>query len=111
VVEIALVGLVEEVIAKFAVEVVLALFGLLVTVTVAAVRTFVIARARIKRAEARVARIVDSGTGLEREGDGVWLSKPVSAPQSYDFMLRGTRAKIIMVGNLKGGVGKTIMAA
>lgn len=44
-----------------------------------------------------------------REGQGVWLTKPITTPDNYSQNFHG--AKILAIANLKGGVGKTTLAA
>lgn len=44
------------------------------------------------------------------EGDGVWRTKPIHQPDGYDGFFR-TNFKVLAVANLKGGVGKTTLAA
>jgi cellulose biosynthesis protein BcsQ len=44
------------------------------------------------------------------EGNGLWLATPIHKPSNYAHSLR-TSVPIIVVANLKGGVGKTTVAA
>jgi cellulose biosynthesis protein BcsQ len=65
---------------------------------------FVQSRTRALRAVARVV-----STDGAREGNGVWLTKPIHQPDDYKRNVR--RSKILSIANLKGGVGKTTLAA
>ncbi len=80
----------------------------LVAIILAWVRMYWNAKKRIEEAEERVTRVKDGSS--EREGQGIWISTPIIKPDRYDGMLRVSKP-IIVVGNLKGGVGKTTVAA
>lgn len=47
---------------------------------------------------------------VEPEGKGLWLSEPIRPPNGYQHQMRTSRP-IIVLANLKGGVGKTTVAA
>ena len=44
-----------------------------------------------------------------REGNGVWLTKPIDQPGGYAGLLNNI--KVLAIANLKGGVGKTTLTA
>lgn len=65
---------------------------------------FLISRKRALDAVAR--KISKDGP---REGNGVWLTQPIYQPE--DYARSSKNAKVIVIANLKGGVGKTTLAA
>ena len=69
--------------------------------------TFKQAKQRIIQAENRVTRVYDGNN--QREGKGLWLSKPLVKPARYERLIDSSKP-IMVVGNLKGGVGKTTVA-
>lgn len=62
----------------------------------------------IQIALAAVARGSDNGTWVE--GPGFWLKKPICPPPNYKLRMQAS-IPILMIANLKGGVGKTTLAA
>jgi cellulose biosynthesis protein BcsQ len=44
-----------------------------------------------------------------REGQGVWLTRPINQPDDYKNLISGF--KVSAIANLKGGVGKTTLTA
>lgn len=64
---------------------------------------------RLKRALASVGRVA-AASGL-REGDGLWLTKPIEDAKSDAFLAALHASKVLIVANAKGGVGKTTTAA
>lgn len=65
---------------------------------------FIWSRRRALRAVAR--EISKEGA---REGQGVWLTKPIHQPQNYRNLI--SSFKVLAIANLKGGVGKTTLSA
>ena len=98
----------KEILTKFAAELAVVLGGIALTAITGWLLTYWRARKRINDAEKRVTRIKE-GT-IEREGHGIWLTEPIRHPPHYARMLRGG-PPVIVIGNLKGGVGKTTVAS
>jgi chromosome partitioning protein len=99
--------LVWDFVEQFAVELlVVAVFALFGAVG-GWVNTYIRARRRLERAEQAVTR-VEVGAH-QREGSGIWLSQPIRQPDHYKSRVRGSKP-IFVLGNLKGGVGKTTLA-
>jgi cellulose biosynthesis protein BcsQ len=64
-----------------------------------------IERARVEKLDANLRRVTDGGHSLWKAYD----AKPF--PEYYQWLRAPQGAKIITIGNLKGGVGKTTIAA
>lgn len=62
---------------------------------------------RINAALNAVKTIQENGT--VREGEGVWLAKPIHHPDHYETNIEASN--ILSIANLKGGVGKSTIAA
>lgn len=91
--------------------------GVIAAVIATGIAAVVIAPARraVVRAFQKVADVWAAESRLRRainavNGDGVWLTEPISQPKDYAMKMRGG-IPIISVANLKGGVGKTTIAA
>jgi chromosome partitioning protein len=63
---------------------------------------------QIARARAAVHR--RSVNGQPVEGAGFWLKQPIAMPIGYDERM-GRSIPVLMIGSLKGGVGKTTLSA
>lgn len=61
-------------------------------------------RAKLKEFDA----LKDALFGAE---DELWNFKPPVAPERFEVRMRESRTRIVTVGNLKGGVGKTTLSA
>ncbi len=96
-----------DLVKKFAVEVFITLLSITGTAIIGWFTTYYRAKRRLELAEKRVSR-VRTGTA-EHEGEGIWISEPIQQPPHYSRMIRGSKP-VIVVGNLKGGVGKTTIA-
>src|SRR5438477_9255706 len=79
------------------------LFRYVVELSIQAWR-FIRSRRRALRAVAR--EVNDNGA---HEGNGVWLTTPIEQPS--DYWRSVTNSKTLAIANLKGGVGKTTLAA
>lgn len=101
---------VGDVFSKFAVQLALALLVAAATAVTAWLVTYRRAKKRISDAEKRVTRVRVGSS--EREGQGIWISEPIDQPPHYGQRLAGLAGSkpVIVVGNLKGGVGKTTVA-
>jgi cellulose biosynthesis protein BcsQ len=67
-----------------------------------------IAEQRLRRSDAAIAK-QDSPYG-KIEGKGIWLTEPINFPKGYPgWFAKGL--PVLVVANLKGGVGKTTIAA
>lgn len=75
------------------------------TVRFGAIKNFFVSRSRARRAVARQGR----GEAAQ-EGPGVFLTRPIKSLPHHDAAFVGSR-RVIAVGNLKGGVGKTTISA
>lgn len=91
--------------------------GVIAAVIATGIATVVIAPARrgVVRAFQKIADVWAAESRLRRainavKGDGIWLTKPIDHPKDYAMKMRGSKP-IITVANLKGGVGKTTIAA
>jgi cellulose biosynthesis protein BcsQ len=60
-----------------------------------------------RRALQAVGRVIDHQG--EHEGKGVWLTTPIDRPR--DYWRDVTNSRTLVIANLKGGVGKTTLAA
>jgi chromosome partitioning protein len=68
----------------------------------------IVAYRLIGEARKAVARNVEGG--ITTEGPGFWLKGPINKLPNYDAAMRSS-IPILMIGTLKGGVGKTTLSA
>ena len=61
----------------------------------------------LERVRSRVAR--ERGGTMPVEGGGLWVAEPIHKPAGYGPTIAD--ARILAIGNLKGGVGKTTLTA
>lgn len=94
---------------QFAVQILVSATIAAITSVAGWIRTYWLAKRRIEKAEHRVTRVI--ADGREREGSGLWISKPIIRPDNLESRVRGSGIPIMVFGNLKGGVGKTTLAA
>lgn len=64
---------------------------------------------RLNRALASVSR--NETSSQQREGSGLWLTQPIEGASSDAYQVNIAAARILVVANAKGGVGKTTVSA
>jgi len=69
------------------------------------------ARFRLERREAEIRRLEENIRRLTDRSDDLWKIKSAAPFEGYADLRKERGAKVLTVGNLKGGVGKTTIAA
>jgi AAA domain len=102
-------ALVGKGVAEVIATVVLLVFGFLFNKLWQATKHIILYLRMVKRARRDVAR--RGGNSWPQEGRGLWVARPILRPKIRNYDPHIPPAKVLLVANAKGGVGKTTVAA